>query len=205
MVPGMIKSAPAALFALALAGALHGCSGAPSAAGPGASQTAPDAAARQAKLLLSKAEGYFFNGRFPEAIAGYTEVLAAEPAQAVAFRCRAAAHAALGHDTEALADYGRAVAIDPRYDDAWVGRGLYLYSKGRYADAIDDFARALSIDRRNGTANLYKALACEQVGRLREAAEARSAYIHCEIPREGGGGDDSGAPARELAVLRLKR
>jgi tetratricopeptide (TPR) repeat protein len=159
---------------------------------------------RQAKLLLSRAEGYFFNKRFPEAIVGYSEVLAVDPAHAVALRCRAAAHVALGNDTEALADYGRAVAIDPRYEDAWVGRGLFLYSKGRYADAGDDFDRALAIDHRNGTANLYKALACESIGRLREAAEARLAYIHCEIPREGGDSGDSGAPARELAVLGLK-
>lgn len=203
MVHGMIKGAPAVLAAFVLFGPLCGCSGAPP---PGAPPPLSDPAARsrQAKLLLSRAEGYFFNRRFPEAIDGYSEVIAVDPAHAVAFRCRAAAHAALGHDTEALADYGRAVALDPRYEDAWVGRGLFLYSKGRYAEAVDDFDRALAVDRRNGTANLYKALACESIGRLREAAEARAAYIHCVIPREGGESDDSAIPARELAVLGLK-
>jgi len=199
MVHRMIKSASAAFAALALLGSLQGCAGAP----PARPESADGG--RQAKLLLSKAEGYFFNRRYAEAIAGYSDVLAVDPGNAVAFRCRAAAHAALGHDAEALADYGRAVGSDPRYEDAWVGRGLFLYSKGRYADAIDDFDRALAIDRRNGTANLFKALACEHVGRLREAAEARSAYIHCEIPREGGQGGGSAAPPRELDVLGLKR
>jgi Tfp pilus assembly protein PilF len=192
-----MKGASAGLAAFVLLWSLQGCAASP----PAATDTADRS--RQAKLLQSKAEGYFFNRRFAEAISGYSDVLAVDPGHAVAFRCRAAAHAALGHDGEALADYGRAVEIDPRYEDAWVGRGLFLYSKGRYADAIDDFDRALGIDRRNGTANLYKALACEHVGRLREAAEARTAYIHCEIPREGAQGGDDGLPARELAVLPL--
>jgi tetratricopeptide (TPR) repeat protein len=199
MVHNMIRNASAVLAALVLLGWLPGCAGAP----PARPESAEPG--RQAKLLLSKAEGYFFNKRFAEAIMGYTEVLAVDPLHATAFRCRGAAHAALGHDAEALADYGRAVGVDPRYEDAWVGRGLFLFSKGRYADAIDDFDRALAIDRRNGTANLYKALACEHVGRLREAAEARTAYVHCEIPREGGQGGGSAAPPRELDVLGLKR
>jgi tetratricopeptide (TPR) repeat protein len=199
MVHGMIKGVSASFAVFALLGALLGCAG-----GPPARLESADSG-RQAKLLLSKAEGHFFNRHYSEAVAGYSEVLAVDPANAVAFRCRAAAHAALGRDAEALADYGRAVGSDPRYEDAWVGRGLFLYSKGRYADAIDDFDRALAIDRRNGTANLYKALACEHVGRLREAAEARSAYIHCEIPREGGEGGHSDAPPRELDALGLQR
>jgi cytochrome c-type biogenesis protein CcmH/NrfG len=36
----------------------------------------------------------------------------------------------------------------------------------------------------NSTARYYLALACEKVGRLREAVEAYKGYIHCAVPRD---------------------
>jgi tetratricopeptide (TPR) repeat protein len=157
------------------------------------------------KLLLSNAEGFFFSKRYEEAIAGYAAVLAEDPANAAAYRCRAAAHAVLGRDAAALADYERAVTLDPRFDEAWLGRGLYFFSKGRYAEAIDDFDKTIALDPRDYFAHLYKALACEKIGRLREAAIARQAYIHCEIPREEGGTADQAVAPREVTVLGLQQ
>ena len=76
----------------------------------------------------------------------------------------------LGREAEALADYGRAVELDPRFDDAWLGRGLYHFARGRYAEAVDDLDRAAALDPRNAIVHKYRALACDKVGRLREAA-----------------------------------
>lgn len=187
-----------ACFIALIVWAAGGCAGAPPAAEPDAL-----AAGRQTKILLSNAEGFFFSRRYEEAIAGYTAVLAEDPANAVAFRCRAAANAVLGREVAALADYERAVTIDPRFDEAWIGRGLYLYSRGRYAEAIDDFDQAIALDPRSRYAHFYKALACEKVGRLREAVAARQAYIHCEVPREEGGTVEGSAVPREVTVLGL--
>ena len=195
----MFRWSAARLCSLALVvWVCYGCVGAPPAAQPDAG------AGRQVKLLLSNAEGFFFNKRYEEAIAGYAEVLAVDPANAAAYRCRAAAHAALGRDAAAVADYGQAVALDPRFDEAWLGRGLYFYAKGRYAEAIDDFDKTIALDPRSYFAHLYKALACEKVGRLREAAIARQAYIHCEIPREEGGTAAQAAVPREVTVFGLQ-
>ena len=192
-------SAAVRLVILALvAWAAGGCAGAPPATEPG-----PAAVSRQAKILLSNAEGFFFSRRYEEAVAGYAAVLAEDPGNAVAYRCRAAAHAVLGRDAAALADYERAVAIDPRFDEAWLGRGLYLFSRGRYAEAIDDFDRTIALDPGSRYAHLYKALACEKIGRLREATIARQAYIHCAIPREETGAVDDAAIPREVTILGL--
>lgn len=200
MNPGALA---ARVCVLALLAALPGCAGAPPGS-PGASAE-PGAIerSRKVKFQLSNAEGYFFSGRYAEALSGYTAVLAADPANAVAFRCRAAAHAALGEDTAALADYAQAIAIDPRFDDARLGRGLYYFSRGRFAEAIEDFDAVLARDANNAEAQLFRALACEKVGRLREAALARQAYIHCVVPREGARPGSPQAGARELKVLGL--
>jgi tetratricopeptide (TPR) repeat protein len=175
-----------------------GCAGSPGAAPEPAGQAYP------VKVLLSKAEGHFFRGNYLESIAAYTETIALDPKNAPAYRGRAAAHAVLGKEAEALADYGRAVTIDPRFDDAWLGRGLYLFSRGRFADAIDDFDQAAAIDPRNPIVHKYRALACDKVGRLRDASVSRQAYIHCETAREEPESAEGGAPARELKVLGLE-
>ena len=178
---------------------LTGCAAGPPAP-PGAA--APE---RSIKFLFSNAEGYFFKGSYAEAIAGYSEVIAVDPKNAQVFRCRAAALAVLGRESEALADYGRAVELAPRFDEAWLGRGLYLYSRGRYAEAIDDFDRVNSLDPHNAVAHQFRALACDKVGRLREAAASREAYIHCEAPHEHPESGGETAPPRELKVLGLEK
>lgn len=160
--------------------------------------------ARAVKFLLSNAEGHFFKGNMSEAIAGYSEVIAADPQSAPAFRGRAATLAVLGREAEALADYGRAVELDPRFDDAWLGRGLYHFARGRYAEAIDDLDRAAALDPRNAIVHKYRALACDKVGRLREAALSRQAYIHCEAPAEPPAAAGEAPPARELKALGLE-
>jgi tetratricopeptide (TPR) repeat protein len=189
--------AGAAVCTTVLLALLAGCAG-----GPAAQPAAP--ADRSVKFTFSNAEGHFFRGNLLEAVAAYSEVIAADPKNAPAFRGRAAALAVLGRDAEALADYGRAVELDPRFDDAWLGRGLYLFSRGRFAEAIDDFDRVAALDPNSAIAHKYRALACDKVGRLREAAASRQAYIHCVVPHEHPESGEDSPPARELKALGLE-
>ncbi|HWR98596.1 MAG TPA: tetratricopeptide repeat protein [Candidatus Methanoperedens sp.] len=188
--------------AMALAALFGGCAGTPGKAPESAARAV--APGRTTKILLSNAEGHFFRGNILQAIAAYSEIIAAEPQNAFVFRCRAAALAVLGREADALADYGRAVELDPRLDEAWLGRGLYHFSRGRYAEAIEDFDHAAALDRHSAAAHKYRALACEKVGRLREAAISREAYIHCENLRELPESAGEGAPVRELKALGLE-
>lgn len=173
------------------------------ASGPHGAAESP-AEARTVKFLFSNAEGHFFKGNLAQAVAGYAEVIAADPRNAPAFRGRAAALAVLGREPEALADYGRAVELDPGFDDAWLGRGLYHFARGRYAEAVDDLDRAAALDPRNAIVHKYRALSCDKVGRLREAALSRQAYVHCEAPAEPPAAAGEAPPARELIALGLE-
>jgi tetratricopeptide (TPR) repeat protein len=177
-----------------------GCAGAQRGEPPAASPPPPGA---QVKILLSKAEGYFYKGLYTEAVREYTSLLAANPAHAAAYRCRAAAFAALHRDAEALADYRRAVDLSPRDDDAWLGQGLFHFARGRYAEAVEDFDRAIALDPGNAVTHLYKARACDKIGKYREAGEARQSYIHCTIPREEAALGER-PPVRELRALGLE-
>jgi Tfp pilus assembly protein PilF len=158
-----------------------GCAGSPPGGAPAAAPPSPVA---QTKVLFSKAEGFFYKGHYEEAVREYSALIAAAPAHAAAHRCRAAALGALRRDAEALADYRRALELAPKDDDVVLGRGLFFFSRGRYAEAIEDFDRAIALDAGNAVPHLYRARACEKIGKYREASEARSTYIHCTIPRE---------------------
>ena len=75
--------------------------------------------------------------------------------------------------------------------------GSSYFARGRYAEAIDDLDRAAALDPRNAVVHKYRALACDKVGRLREAALSRQAYVHCEAPaRTPGSGGGSAARQR---------
>jgi len=152
----------------------------------------PDAVERslsEADILLKKGDGYYFNDRYDEAIREYTLAAAADPGSAAVYRNRAYAWLALREMEKAREDFDRAVKIAPGFAEAYLGRGGLYYQQGKYAEAIDDFDRVIELDPWNATARYYKALACEKIGRLREAVEAYRGYIHCVVPREGGSAD----------------
>jgi len=142
-----------------------------------------------AEILMKKGDGYYFNDRYDEAVREYTGALAADPGSAGAYRNRGYAWLALGETEEAKADFDRAVEINPDFSEAYLGRGGLFFLRGKYAEAIDDFDKVIELDPWNATARYYKALACEKIGRLREAVEAYRGYIHCVVPREGGSAD----------------
>jgi tetratricopeptide (TPR) repeat protein len=142
-----------------------------------------------AEILMKKGDGYYFNDRHNEAVREYTAALAADPRSAGAHRNRGYAWLALRETEKAKADFDRAVEIAPDFAEAYLARGGLYYIQGKYAEAIDDFDRVIELDPWNATARYYKALACEKVGRLREAVEAYRGYIHCVVPREGGSED----------------
>lgn len=169
----------------------------------GSADAAAPVPGSRSKVQFSKAEGYFYKGLYDDAVREYTALLAAEPRHAAAYRCRAAAFAALKRDAEALADYGRAVGLAPQDDDAWLGRGLFLFARGRYVEAVEDLDRAIELDPGNAVSHLFRARACEKIGKFREASAARAAYIHCTAPREETATGER-PPVRELRALGLE-
>ena len=100
------------------------------------------------------------------------------------YRYRGYTWMALGSYEQARSDFDRAIEIRADYSEAYLGRGILRFREGKFADAVDDMDLAITFDPWNGTARYYKALACEKIGRLREAVEAYKGYIHCAVPGE---------------------
>lgn len=85
-----------------------------------------------------------------KAIAEYTEVLAKNPRDAVAYYFRGRAYTDKGEYPLAVSDFTKAVEFNPKYAAAYFGRG-YAQSKlegdtGPSDKAIEDYSQAIKID-----------------------------------------------------------
>jgi hypothetical protein len=92
------------------------------------------AEARTVKFLFSNAEGHFFKGNLTQAVAGYSEVIAADPKNAPAFRGRAAALAVLGREPKPRRLWSCRAGPGSTTPGSAAGSTT---SRGRYAEAID--------------------------------------------------------------------
>jgi len=152
----------------------------------------------EADVLLKIGDGFYFNDRYEESVEKYSQAIEAQPGLAKAYRFRGYAYLALDENAKALDDFNRAIEISPDFAEAYLGRAAFYYRQTAYSEAIADFERVIELDPWNDTARYYKALACEKVGRLREAVKAYKGYIHCSVPRENPGVETARERIREL-------
>ena len=111
--------------------------------------------------------------RYAKAVAGYTAALALDPASAILYANRSAAHARLENFGSALADATRAVETDPTYVKAYYRRADAAAGLGRVKDALKDYRAAARVAPRDPDLRRKLAAAEKEVTRLRfEAAIA---------------------------------
>ena len=83
-------------------------------------------------------------GRYEEAIGELDEAIELNPALAVAYASRGAAHGQLGNLSHAIFDYDRAIDLDPS-SAAYANRGQAYSDLGNIQHAVSDLQRALSL------------------------------------------------------------
>ena len=93
-----------------------------------------------------RAGALFDHGRYAEAIAVYTELIAAGDTSAATYYARGFAKVRSKAVEEGIDDYTRAIQADPNYDMAYNNRGVAYRSLGRNEDAIHDYDRAIALD-----------------------------------------------------------
>ena len=95
-------------------------------------------------MTLQAASALLNTGAFEEAIAGFDDILADEPANAAAYQGRATAHFQLKQWASAIADFTRAKELNPGEGEHWVGLGMSLAMEHRIYEAIDVFEAFLA-------------------------------------------------------------
>ena len=84
-------------------------------------------------------------GRIADAIAGYDEILRANPRHAAALHYSGVAHYQLGQLRPAFERLRAAVAIDAADADAWSNLGLVLQAIGHWRAALEVFEKAVAL------------------------------------------------------------
>jgi len=113
--------------------------------------------------------GHYGAGRYREAIAAYTTVIAADADDDIAHINRGNAYYELGELDSALRDLQRATALNPHSAAAWSGYGLVLLARGDLDAALAAFDRGLTCDDRKPMLHVNRADTLELLGRYAEA------------------------------------
>ena len=93
-----------------------------------------------------RAAALFDHGRYAEAIAVYTELIAGGDTSAATYYARGFAKARNRAVQESIDDYTLAIQADPNFAAAYNNRGVAYRSLGRTEDAIRDYDRAIALD-----------------------------------------------------------
>jgi len=88
--------------------------------------------------MLLKANGYFDEGKYDEAIREYTALLDKNPTYAVAFHSRGFAYSQKGDLDNAIADYTKALEINSNLSDVYIHRAMVYFVKGDYEKSLSD-------------------------------------------------------------------
>jgi tetratricopeptide (TPR) repeat protein len=137
-------------------------------------------------VLVRRALAAHQQGRIAEAQAGYREILARDPANAIATHYLGLAAWQSGDVATAERMMREAIARDASVADFHNNLGLLLRDTGRAEEAIACFVRTVEVDPRWFEAHNNRGLALESAGRFAAAAEAYRAALAAE-PRFAAG------------------
>lgn len=99
----------------------------------------------RADAVRFRAQAYFFLKDYPNAIAGYTEVIRLRPADHRSYNDRAYQYMKTKNYSAAIADYTAALDRKPDIAQALYGRGLAKRASGDSAGAEADIAKARGV------------------------------------------------------------
>ncbi|MBD2437997.1 tetratricopeptide repeat protein [Nostoc sp. FACHB-110] len=98
-------------------------------------------------------------GNYQEAISNFTQTLAINPQNSLAYNHRGDAFYRLGEYKKAEADSSQAIALNPQDANAYYDRGFALFGLGKYQDAIADYTKAITLNSQNPYAYYGRGLA----------------------------------------------
>jgi tetratricopeptide (TPR) repeat protein len=130
----------------------------------------PDPAAHpEVKLRARRAFMLLNNGRPEQALAEYSQVIAADPSLPASWVERAFAHRHLRQWQEAIDDFSKALDLGPQSHVVYFHRGLSYLDLARWAQAEADFAKATELDAGHADSWYWRGVAQAQMNRPADA------------------------------------
>ncbi|QDT38992.1 AAA family ATPase [Stratiformator vulcanicus] len=121
------------------------------------------------ETIFERAETFADAGRNDQAVAVLTELLATDPENASALRCRGRYLMNLGRRRAALDDFNTCLQIQADDATLYGDRGIALSSLGLFDEAEADLSKAIACEATNGGLHLWRGYTRGQLGRHDEA------------------------------------
>lgn len=128
------------------------------------------------KAVFEQAVRAFSNRDFAESIGLFTEMIVADPDDALAWVSRAAAHLRLGNLETAVSDCNRAIGLHPKRARPYHMRGLIHDKRGDLELALEDFNQAIALDPEYGAAYYSRSSLFAKMGDNARAQEDAQAF-----------------------------
>lgn len=148
---------------------------------PEAQQTAEADLASQVEALLEQANQQYQAGQYGEAIDTYTQVLALDPANAIAYNQRGNAYRQLAQYEMCLNDYTQAIQNATSQAEAatyYANRGAVYALQNAWQRALDDFTQALNLNTEFARAYESRAGVYEKLGQYEQAIADYSTFLN---------------------------
>lgn len=110
---------------------------------------------QQASELLQTGRLLYGEGNVTDAIVNYSDAIALDPNNAIAYANRGGALAAQEDYGKAIADYDCAIRLDPSMAGAYGGRGLAHHLSGDTSTGVADLWEAAQLFREQGRMDDY--------------------------------------------------
>ncbi len=109
------------------------------------------------------------SGDYQAAIEDFTQAIALDSQNALAYNKRGDAFYQLGDYEQAKADSSKAIELNPQNANAYYDRGFALYELGKYKEAIADYTKAIELNPDNVYAYYGRGLALVKLQENKEA------------------------------------
>jgi len=101
---------------------------------------------RALHAVNNRADAYFKQNNFNEAIVDFTSAIEIDPSYAEAYYNRGNAYGIIGEMDNAFSDFNQAIMLDQNYAEAYNRRAQVFASQGKINEAIEDFKKASQLD-----------------------------------------------------------
>jgi len=121
------------------------------------------------QAYYDRADAYFDQQQYPEAIQDYTDAIRLNPNLGNLYHQRGFAYERSGNLDEAIADFGSAIALKPQSDLEYYTRGCAYGVVHDYGKAIADYAAAIGINPKVSAYYTQRGQAYQQLGDIDQA------------------------------------
>lgn len=119
-------------------------------------------AEQRADLLQKRAMACVREGKLPQSIALFSELIGLQPSNTTAYLSRGSAYLQTGQFELGIADFSHLITVEPKMPEAWYNRGTAFIAARQYERAIADLGEAIRLKPSLARAYCNRALALTQ-------------------------------------------